>query len=75
MLSLSVCNRIESSDANNLSNCVAAAIVRIRVCPKNTAEVGLQPEILRSFSFLASLVDAVALYGSGNRYMHAHVKS
>lgn len=43
MLRLSVSNRVEPAHAHDLANRLAAAVIRIRVGPKDTAEVGLEP--------------------------------
>lgn len=66
-------NWVEAPDTHDLSDCLAASIVGIRVCAENTAEVCFQPKFVGRLSFFAPLVDAVTLYGAGERGVYAHV--
>ena len=75
MLGLSVCDWVEATDANNLLDGVARAVVGVRVGAQDTAQVCFQPVFFRSFELVAALVDAVALYRSGDLDLNAHVEA
>ena len=75
MLRLGVGHWIEPSNANNFPDGVACPVVGIGICAQHTAEICLKPELVGRLALLASFVDAVALYGSGEGRMHAHVDS
>lgn len=72
---LGVGHGVEAADANDAPNRVAAAVVGVRVCPEDAAQIRLQPELVRCLSLLASLVNAVALDGARDRHVHAHVQA
>lgn len=73
MFGLGTGNRVETPDAHDLSDSLAASIVGIRVCAENTAEVCFEPEFVGRLSFFAPLVNAIALYGAGEGSVYAHV--
>lgn len=73
MLGLGTGHRVETPDAHNLSDCIAASIVGIRVCAEDTTEVCFEPKFVGRLSFLAPLVNAVTLHGAGEGGVYAHV--
>jgi hypothetical protein len=75
MLGFCVGDRVESSDTHDLSDGIPSSVVRVGVCSKYAAQVCLQPELLSSFALLAPLVNAIALHGSREGGVHAHVYS
>ena len=74
MLALGACDGVESADADNLLDYVAGAIVSVRVCAEDTAQVRLKPQVVGGYALVAALVDAVALNGAGNEDLDAHVQ-
>ncbi len=75
VLRLGVGNRIETSHTHDLSYGVSAAVVGIRVGAQDAAEIGLEPQIIGSLALLSPLIYAVALDGSGDGDVDAHVES
>jgi hypothetical protein len=75
VLALCARDRIEPPHANNLLDGVAGAVVGVRVCAQDAAEVRLQPELVGGYPLVAPLVDAVALDGAGDIDLHAHVQA
>lgn len=75
VLALCACDWVEAPYADNLLDGVAGAVVGVRVCTQDAAEVRFQPELICGHALVAPLVDAVALYGAGDVHLHAHVEA
>ena len=75
MLGLGVGDGVETSHAHNLPDGVAASIIGVGVGAQNATEICLKPEIVGGLPLLAPLVDAVALDGSGDGNVYAHVEA
>lgn len=75
VLCLGVRDRIETPDAYDLLDGIARAVVCVRVCAQNTAEIRLQPMFLGCFQLVAALIDTVALYCARDLHLNTHVQS
>jgi hypothetical protein len=75
VLALGARDGVEAPHADNLLDNVARAVVGIRVCAQDAAEVRLQPQLVGRNALVAALVDAVALDGAGDVDLHAHIQA
>jgi len=73
VFSLGISDRVEAPNAHDLANSVSAPIIGVRVSAQDATEVCFEPELLGSFTLLASLVNAKGFDGTRNSDMNAHV--
>lgn len=75
VLALGAGDGVEAADADNLLDGVAGAVVGVRVCAQDAAEIGFEPQLVGGYALVAALVDAVALDGAGDVDLDAHVEA
>lgn len=75
MLGFGAGNRVEAPDAHDFTDCLAAAVVGVRVGADDAAKVSFEPEVIGGGALLAALVNTVAFDSARDGDMDAHVES
>jgi hypothetical protein len=75
VLGFCCCDGIESPNTHDFPDSVSTSIICVGVCAQNTAEVCLQPQLIRSYSFVSSFVYAVTIDSTRYRNVDAHVET
>lgn len=75
VLCLCIRDGVKTPHTHDLANSITATVVGIRISAKNTAKVGLEPQVVSGLALLAPLVDTEGLNRAGNSDVDTHIEA